>query len=356
LSCPYDTLPTTSWWSTSVASKSPRDIDPHLAPRPFISQDTRIASAGSCFAQHISNALHARGFNYMDLEPAPPALPKGIESRYGYGIFSARYGNVYTALQLLQLIDRAFGRLTPVDQVWTDGNGRWFDLLRPRIMPRGFSSKAELEADLKTHLAAVRALFENLDVFVFTLGLTESWRSRADGAVYPTCPGCGSAGTYDETAYRFHNFNVTETIEHLGAAIDAITSINSAARIILTVSPVPLIATMEQRHVLQSTSYSKSVLRVAAEEMVRNFSNVEYFGSFEIITATYNTQEFFADDRRSVTNLGVEHAMATFFKQFTFDKSHHPETARPTSVDCTPPAVLCDEESFFQAAALRSNV
>ena len=43
---------------------------------------------------------------------------------------------------------------------------------------------------------------------------------------------------------------------------------NPKARLVLTVSPVPLAATASGSHVLPATIYSKSVLRAAAQESV----------------------------------------------------------------------------------------
>ena len=36
-------------------------------------------------------------------QPPPALLPTDLHSRFGYGIYSGRYGNIYTARQLLQL-------------------------------------------------------------------------------------------------------------------------------------------------------------------------------------------------------------------------------------------------------------
>jgi hypothetical protein len=208
---------------------------------------------------------------------------------------------------------------------------------------------------VRQHLKAVKTLFEQVEVFVFTLGLTEGWQSTLDGTVYPTCPGCGSAGDFDPTRYVFRNFSVTETNEHLSQAVKLISSLNPAVNIILTVSPVPLIATMEQRHVLQATIYSKSVLRVAAEQAAVAFDNVHYFASFEIITGTGNTHAYFANDRRSVTQEGIDHVMKCFFELYGSTPEHHQHIAEsmPTTAkgEGAHTGIICDEEEFFRAVA-----
>jgi hypothetical protein len=355
-SCPYSDLPDSSRWDRTMAGRPLVEINPHTSSPLKITPATRVGSGGSCFAQNITTALRNRGYNYFVTEAAPPFLSSDDAIKNNYGIFSARYGNLYTPLQWLQLIQRSVGSFTPNDQFWSDGKGRFFDLLRPRIKPQGFSSQLEMEADVRQHLRAVRSLFEQVDVFVFTLGLTEGWQSTVDGAIYPTCPGCGSAGDFDPTKYVFRNFSAAETTNHLSQVIKLLISLNPAINVILTVSPVPLIATMEQRHVLQATTYSKSVLRVAAEQVVIAFENVHYFASFEIITGTGNTQVYFADDRRSVTQDGIEHVMKCFFELygsaaelFQHIESNTPTITRSTAVQSA--GIICDEEEFFKALA-----
>ena len=92
--------------------------------------------------------------------------------------------------------------------------------------------------------------------------------------------------------------------------------VNSGINIILTVSPVPLAATYENRHVLVSTVYSKSVLRVSIEEAKKKFPNIIYFPSYELISSSLNNSEYFEDDYRQVSEKGVNHVMRIFKKNF----------------------------------------
>jgi hypothetical protein len=174
-------------------------------------------------------------------------------------------------------------------------------------------------------------MFENLDVFVFTLGLTECWRSREDGAVFPICPGV-EGGSFDPSQYEFYNQTVEDVTEDLTAFREALRSVNSRAEIILTVSPVPLAATAEaDAHVLSATTYSKSVLRVAAETMRQRFDNVHYFPSYEIITGAFNRGKYYAPDLRNVVEDGVAHVMRLFLGHATGGanaaESHDPTEA-----------------------------
>ena len=50
---------------------------------------------------------------------------------------------------------------------------------------------------------------------------------------------------------------------------------------------------------------SKSVLRVAAEQVAKAFEGVAYFPSYEIITGNFNRGQYYGPDLRDVTEAGV---------------------------------------------------
>lgn len=236
-----------------------------------------------------------------------------------YGVYSARYGNIYSTRQLLQLFYRVYGYFKPVDDAWELEGGRLVDPFRPQIQPGGFACLDDLLKSREQHFYAVREMFENMDIFVFTLGLTEIWCSKIDGAVFPLAPGV-AGGMMDNSKYEFINLDVEEVRRDLQIFISMLSTVNPKVRILLTVSPVPLMATYENRHVLCSTTLSKSILRVAADVIAKENSNVDYFPSYEIIVGNYNRGSFFEDDLRSVKPEGVAQVMSTFMKNYTEDK------------------------------------
>lgn len=312
---PYSELPDHAYWRRAVANVEPGARDPVVSAPFQIAARTKVAAAGSCFAQHIGRYLKAAGCAALVTEQAHPIMTEAAAQALNYGVYTARTGNIYTARQLSQLIERAYGRFQPAEDIWDEGGGVWLDPFRPAIQPGGFASPREYTIDRARHFAAVREAFETLDVFIFTLGLTEAWRSRADGAVFPVCPGV-SGGVFSPDAHEFVNFGVTEVVEDLKAFLVALRAVNSGAKVILTVSPVPLVATAEPgQHVLASTVYSKSVLRVSAEMTARGNTDVAYFPSYEIV-ASGHAGDYFAADRRSVTEAGVAHVMRVFARHY----------------------------------------
>lgn len=342
---PYAALPAERFWRKAVAGVPPFALAPGPSGRFAIDRAARVATAGSCFAQHVARALSAAGFGHYRAEAAPEGLAPDDAARRHYATYSARYGNIYTARQLLQLFDRAYGTYRPDLSVWSRPDGRLVDPFRPGIEPDGFADAAALLADRETHLAAVRTMFESLDVLVFTLGLTEGWRHTSDGAMLPVAPGI-LGGAYEPEAYAFVNARAGEVRDDVLAFLERLFAVNRGARVILTVSPVPLIASCEDRHVLVSNAYSKAALRVAAEEVCAAEPRAVYFPAYEIVTSTANAVRYYADDLRSVTPAGVAHVMRVFLGAFTQD-APAPAPVSPVGREYAAAAgVICDEEAI----------
>ena len=348
---PYTGKPDHQFWRRSVAGRGPDAVDPVVAAPWRIAPSDRIVTAGSCFAQHIARTLAASGYNYLVTEGSPAHSFSGTEQ---YGLFSARYGNVYTVRQLLQLFDRAYALFEPVSVAWRRPDGRVVDPFRPSVT--SFADKDELIAERDAHLEAVRAAFELADVLVFTLGLTEAWIARKDGAVFPLAPGVVAAPR-NAKGVLFANFSVAEMSADLAAFVGKLRSVNPGVRVILTVSPVPLAATYEDAHVLTATPYSKASLRVVAEEAARTLPAVAYFPSYEIVTGPQARGAFWAEDLREVTPEGVARVMRLFSQHYlggSVEASRPDPVAVPSAASLAEQhalgQIICDEE-LIEAAA-----
>jgi hypothetical protein len=261
----------------------------------------------------VSNYLQKNGFSVLDVEPAPLALSEEVAKSFGYKIYSARYGNIYTVRQLLQLAEDARRGIVNAADVWTKDR-KYFDALRPNVEPEGFESAEEALALRKAHLDRVKGLFRRMDVFVFTLGLTEAWIDKRSGRVYPIAPGT-IAGDYDPEIHAFRNFGFNEIYNDFIRFYELIKTRNPDVKIILTVSPVPLTATASDDHVLPATTYSKSVLRSVAGALAQEFENIDYFPSYEMIVSPWSKGAFYDSNMRSVTSSGVAAVMRVFFEQ-----------------------------------------
>src|SRR5690606_34218267 len=126
-----------------------------------------------------------------------------------------------------------------------------------------FRTAEEMVRSRQAAIGAFRQSLVTARVLVFTLGLTESWFNRRHGYEYPMCPGT-VAGEFDEASHQFVNQDFPNIKRALIDTLRRIKAVNENIRVLLTVSPVPLTATMSGNHVLVATMESKSILRAVA--------------------------------------------------------------------------------------------
>ncbi|MGO4230373.1 GSCFA domain-containing protein [Arthrobacter sp. YAF34] len=333
---PYRGRPAKAFWKAAVSNDQGEALEELHEKKFAIGESDAIATAGSCFAQHIARNLRLNGFNVVDAEPAPGFATASTAEKFGFGVYSARFGNIYYVRQLLQLAQEAFGEREPSNWIWTK-NGRYYDALRPSVEPEGLESPEAVREHREQHLAAVRRMVYSATVLVYTFGLTEGWVDIASGTVFPTAPGT-ICGDFDPAVFEFKNFDYAEILSDFEELRLLLHKYNPQLKFIVTVSPVALAATASDDHVLVATSYSKAVLRAATGELVRRYSDVDYFPSFEIITGSQSKGRFWDDTLRGVSPEGVSTVMRHFFRSY-------PPVAEtpPPEAPITAEEVLCEE-------------
>ncbi|MCL6705557.1 GSCFA domain-containing protein [Pseudomonas sp. R2.Fl] len=263
---PYKNLNDRSIWKRAVASRSLFDLEDIFRPSFQIRKYHKIATFGSCFAQHIGSRLKNNGYNWLESETVPPFANEELKRQYSYGLFSARTGNIYTASSLKQWVEWSLDFSVPPSEIW-EKNGRYYDPFRPTVEPEGFSSEGELVMSRRQTLAALEHVLRTADVFAFTLGLTECWVNSEHGYEYAVCPGT-VAGTFDPVKHEFVNRSFDSIRSDMLQVMKMIETVNPNIRFIVTVSPVPLVATASEQHVLVATMASKSILRAVAQDLV----------------------------------------------------------------------------------------
>lgn len=295
---PYASIPEYQKWTVVSDSADRRTLSPQGPVKFRLPRDAKIASAGSCFGQRLAERLPGLGLDCLVAEPA--GAP-----------FSARWGTIYNVRHLQQLLERALERFVPLERAWATAEGRFVDPFRPSVEPAGFATAEAVDEDRGRHLAAVRRLFTELDLFIFTLGLTEYWSDARDGAVFPMCPGRGR-GVFDPGRYVHQNAGVAETCAALDGFVDLLREINPRARVVLTVSPVPIAATLESMHVVRASVLTKSVLKVAAESIAAKHDNVDYFATYDLVTANLGAEALYAADGRHVVDAVADRVTRLF--------------------------------------------
>jgi hypothetical protein len=84
---------------------------------------------------------------------------------------------------------------------------------------------------------------------------------------------------------------------------------------VVTVSPVPLMATFSTEDVVIANTYSKSLLRTVAQEWTAAHQNVHYFPSYEIVQNSERAITW-EEDLRHVQGKVVQHIMGLFMESF----------------------------------------
>lgn len=307
--------PNAVFWPDPSVSGNNRSLFSELpvAKRtPIIDKNSKIVSAGSCFATEIAHYLIDNGYNYLVTEDSG-----GREAKYeildmdSQVNASAAWGIIFNTPSFRQLVEKAFDQRELPRIVWSQphkGENLFFDPFRENV---AFRSLADYEENYPLHVAAARRAFEEMDVFIITLGLNEVWSFAADGSVFSRSPWRAAP-----SLIRRNILTVEENVDDLLKMADILRRFNPKVKIICTVSPVPLHATFraDDQHVVVANTHSKAVLRVAAEEFVRRCPGAYYFPSYEIVTVS--TESPWAPDQRHVSRAAVEKVMAAFVDMY----------------------------------------
>lgn len=338
---PYDSLPKTAFWKPAVAEADPTALESLWQPKFEISAQDLILTAGSCFAQNIGRQLRSRGLRWYESETPPADLPRSQHEQNGYGLFSFRTGNIYTAPLLLQWVQWALGTRKPDSEVW-QADDRFHDPFRPSISVDGFPSAEEVLATRQRTLEAMLAAIRKATLFIFTPGLTEAWVNCATGAVYPACPGTVK-GRFDPERHEARIFGYADCRDALDKTLELLWSVNPGLKILLTVSPVPITATISGMHVLAANFQTKNTLRTVVGEIADQYGRVDYFPSFELIGNPCSGARYFAQNGRTITEQGIDAVMRHFFKA----------TGSGSTPQCVPTGeIICEDELLEYYAPL----
>lgn len=245
-------------------------IIPKLFPRFKLAKNEKVFTIGSCFAREIESILAERGF---DVPVNKFTLPSG-EIVHPAPHLLNEY-NVGTILQRVRSIvnDFSYGNkgIEKID------NNNYIDLF---LHIHQEPTRLERLLERREQIQSLYAKLLECNTVIITMGLTECWYDVENECYLNKAPSKKSV-TANPDKFQFHRMDLEDVF---GKMRDAITLLNrvSHKNILITVSPVPLEATFMNNNAVMSNSYSKSVLRAAAELLKEQFDNVDYFPSYEI--------------------------------------------------------------------------
>ncbi|MEO9827082.1 MAG: GSCFA domain-containing protein [Paracoccaceae bacterium] len=255
-------------------------LDGWLPDAPLIDKDTQITAFGSCFAANISNWLSQRNFRVLN---------KADDATRAYVVTMGE--GMVNSFVIRQQFEWAWENKVFEQALWHGYKAEEY----------GYDEEIRLET---------KRIFDETDVFILTFGLSEVWYDEPTGNVFwRTIP----KENYDPERHKFRLSTVDENRENIRAIYDLIRRYRPDAKVIVTLSPVPLIATFRDVSCISANSVSKATLRVAIDEVVRDVrdeGHLYYWPSYEMVTDVFKSP--FRPDRRHIRPIVLDHIMRLF--------------------------------------------
>jgi hypothetical protein len=262
--------------------------EPHLRfqPKFQISPTEPVFAMGSCFAREIEEALSKLGFDVPSLcdalfkhpllskaeNQARELRPRGFLNRYNTLSMEAEFRNLLGQ-------DDALSR---GDLLYTINARQCADLHYSQSLPQ-VSHEATL-----TRRAMVRdnlgAALRRCKLIIITLGLAECWFDSETERYLNNTPGprvLERFGSQLQVHLTRHSQNLA-ALERLHKKLCEV--LGADIKLVLTVSPVPLVQSFLDQDVVIANQYAKSMLRSVAQEFASNHTNVDYFPSYEFVS------------------------------------------------------------------------
>lgn len=237
-------------------------------------------SLGSCFANNIIKYLKEN--NIINTLPGFSRLGSKINGEYDI----LRTGNIYTPAQMKQLFEEINNQ--QINHIsYKDHNNFYFDALRPGVFENKFNTEEEVKTARKIHIKNLLAKITDAKQVILTFGMIEGWRDKKTKYFLPSLPHIRNKDI-DSNLFEYHCEDLQSIINNIHYIVSFINKCNPNAKIFITVSPVPLVATYKKNHISVSNSASKSSLRASIEYLLTNQSlKFNYFPSYEMITSNF---------------------------------------------------------------------
>ncbi len=275
----------------------------HTLPKFTIPRTAKVVTIGSCFARNAEITLRRLGMNVPFFQ-----LPDNF---YAGQLRGSAVLNKYNTESIEQAILSDLDLVDyPNDGFIETPDGNWWDPLATGLRPLPLES-------LRLVRREIRDVTRNLldcDAVLLTLGLNQVWRDRETGITINEKPPQAIVRAYPER-WELVVTGVGENIGSLERVVTTIRDVNPKAQIVVTVSPVPMGTTLTTTDVIAANTYSKAVLRVAAQDVADRFDYVDYFPSYEIAVNSPPELTWQAD-RLHVTSEAVRFIVDCFLEDY----------------------------------------
>lgn len=248
---------------------------------PIIAKDTKITAFGSCFAGNVSRYL----------------------LKHGYTVNAHSWDhNLSDIIRIDEIMVHTPALLAQFQWAFQD-----------KPLESIFIGSAEEKAQTYHSMDACKQIIKDTEFFIITLGLTEAWYDKENEQyLWKFVPN----KKLDPTRFESRFVSFTENLNNLQEIYDLIKSNVPDAKILLTLSPIPLLGSYHGKSVLCANTASKATLRAVLHEFISNVndSNVYYFPSYELVN--HYVESPWKEDNRHITPETVDTIMSIFGRYF----------------------------------------
>lgn len=290
------------------AWKRPRALERIVLPgwlpaEPPIRKGDRVLAVGSCFARQIARYLWSRGMG---------------SGHVGLFVHDGRLVTTHAMLRHFEWALR-LRDIEPDETIWVE-NKATMGVTRVagqggRTRRRRVCMPIDLDEEARRKTGEV---IRRSDAFVFTFGLSEGWFDRKTGEVFiKAVPRL----RFDSKRHEHRVTTVDENRGNIERLIQVVRDVHPTAPIVMTLSPQPLVATWRDVSCATANCVSKSILRVAIDEVYRasDDPNLYYWPSYEMVTLYWGKHAHRGDGRHIHADVSNE-VVRLFCKYFVREK------------------------------------
>ena len=281
---------------------------PTASPSFAIEDGDTIFAIGSCFARNVERALDAAGRRVVSREFELGEIGESLGE-------AANFFNKYSIHSVLNELGWALDRdsFPGADILYDTGGGRFSDA---QLGMARLDFPVETILDFRHRYLDAMARVAEADVVIVTLGYVETWYDRKLQLYLNVAPP-QAAGKAEPERFEFRVLSYADVLDGL-ERLHALLLRHRAKplKMLVTVSPVPLLATFRKMDVLVANAYSKSVQRAAIEEFVATREGVDYFPSYEFVTLSNPAVAWSRNDYRHVSPDLVNRIMSNVLDRY----------------------------------------
>ena len=251
---------------------------------------SKLAFIGSCFSDHIGNRL----------------------SKHFFSVLNNPFGVLYNPISIKNSIE-----ILMQEKAFM-AKDLFFDKEQYHSFwhHSSFSANTETEILQKINISINKSasFLKQTDVLFITFGTAFVYEHIQNQQIVSNCHKISAK------EFKRYRLEVADILTAYSELIPQLQSWNPNLKIIFTVSPV-----RHWKDGAHENQLSKSVLHLAISELQKQFKDIEYFPSYELLMDDLRDYRFYADDMLHIGNQAVDYVYQYFTDAFYTEESQQIE-------------------------------